>query len=334
MVSRSFSSYRVCDTLGIGTVGVIHRAIDKSSGAEVALKILQPVVSRDPLIRQRFEREIKVLSKLSHPDIVAFHDHGVESERLFYSMEMLDGEGLQMILDRHERLPLPAVIDVDWQLCSALQHVHNHGIVHRDVRPSNVYLTTEGLVKLADFGIALDTGASGITDQGLTVGSYMYMSPEQIRGEHAVTAKSDLYALGCLLYEMLAGEPPFTGTNFARIFDQHLSAPVPSLRSSCSGCPDEFEILVTELLAEDPDQRPHNARTVQGRLSDAMTALLGIRETEALRRCHTQGSTRLSRFVVPAKTVVTELTWRQLGLTAAGIVSLSVLAIVVRLLTG
>ena len=169
MVSRSFSSYRVCDTLGIGTVGVIHRAIDKSSGAEVALKILQPVVSRDPLIRQRFEREIKVLSKFSHPNIVAFHDHGVESERLFYSMEMLDGEGLQMILDRHERLPLPAVIDVDWQLCSALQHVHNHGIVHRDVRPSNVYLTTEGLVKLADFGIALDTGASGITDQGLTV---------------------------------------------------------------------------------------------------------------------------------------------------------------------
>ena len=334
MGRKTLKSYQLGETLGVGTVGTIRRAVDRSSRSVVALKILQPAVSQDQTIRLRFEREIEVLKKLDHPNVVSCYDHGIDDQRLFYSMEIIDGGTLKDILKQRSKLKIAEVLEIGWQLCSALQHVHNHGIVHRDLKPSNIYLTVDGLIKLGDFGIALDTGATEITDQGLTVGSYQYMSPEQIRGERSVSSQTDLYALGCLLFELITGEAPFKGTNFAQIFDQHLTQEPPSARKAVSECPPELDELIRCLLSKNPDDRPINARAVQGILAETMSERVGPEAVDALKDCHKNGSRRLGRLVMPTQAAPTEVSWRQLGLTAAAIVSLIGLAAIVRAVSG
>jgi serine/threonine protein kinase len=152
------------------------------------------------------------------------------------------------------------------QISSALQHAHNHGIIHRDLKPANLLLNSQGELKLVDFGIARDVQSPELTSQGLTVGTYAYMSPEQIAGKQATTGKTDLYALGCLLFEMLTGRPPFEGENFAQLFEQHLHSPPPRVRAFVPGCPRELDELVAQLLSKSPDDRPFNARSVQAAL--------------------------------------------------------------------
>jgi len=334
MRRKTLKSYQLGETLGTGTVGTIRRAVDRSSKSVVALKILLPAVSQDPTIRLRFEREIEVLKKLNHPNVVACHDHGIDDQRLFYSMEIINGGTLKSIQQQRGKLKIAEVLEIGWQLCSALQHVHNHGIVHRDLKPSNIYLTVDGQIKLGDFGIALDTGASEITDQGLTVGSYQYMSPEQIRGERSVSSQTDLYALGCLLFELVTGTPPFTGTNFAQIFDQHLTHAPPSARKLVPECPLELDALIVCLLSKHPDDRPINARAVQGILAEALSERDGPAAVDALKDCHEHGSRRLSRLIAPTQEPAAEISWRQLGLTAAAITGLIALATAVRAVSG
>lgn len=334
MERRTLKSYHLGETLGVGTVGTIRRAVDRSSRSVVALKILQPAVSQDPTIRLRFEREIEVLKKLDHPNVVACYDHGIDDQRLFYSMEIIDGGTLKDVLRQRGKLKIAEVLEIGWQLCSALQHIHNHGIVHRDLKPSNIYLTGDGLIKLGDFGIALDTGAAEITDQGLTVGSYQYMSPEQIRGERSVSSQTDLYALGCLLFELTTGEPPFRGTNFAQIFDQHLTQEPPSARKTVPECPEELDNLFRCLLSKNPDDRPINARAVQGILAETMSERVGPEAVDALKDCHRNGSRRLGRLAIPSQVEPAEVSWRQLGLTAIAIVSLIALVAIARAYSG
>lgn len=334
MTRKTLKSFQLGETLGVGTVGTIRRAVDKATRQDVALKILQPAVSQDETIRLRFEREIEVLHKLDHPNIVACYDHGIDDQRLFYSMEVVEGGTLKELLKKRGKLRIEEAIECGWQLCSALQHIHNHGIVHRDLKPSNVYLTVNGLIKLGDFGIALDTGATEITDQGLTVGSYLYMSPEQIRGERSISYQADLYAIGCLLYELVTGEPPYTGSNFARIFDQHLSSEPPSARKKVPDCPALLDDLIRSLLSKDPDDRPINARSVQGVLAEILSELVGGDVIETLKKCHRTGSRRLERLVAPPPLTTNDVSWKQLGLAAAAIVCLIVLGGAVKLLTG
>ena len=267
--------YELGEILGRGTVGTVYRAVDTRAGTAAALKLLLPQVSADPEIAARFEREIEILERLSHPNVVACLADGKTppddpaGSRWYYVMELVGGGTLRDLLKAKRVLDWEDVVELGWQLCSALQHLHNNGVVHRDLKPSNVYFTPEGQVKLGDFGIALDTAAAGLTQQGKTVGTWLYMSPEQIRGKH-LDEKTDLYALGCLLYECLTGRPPFTGEGFADIFEQHLRrAPVP-VKKVCPSVPDDLDAVVTELLAKDPAARPLNARAVQGRLAEAL----------------------------------------------------------------
>jgi eukaryotic-like serine/threonine-protein kinase len=330
MARKTLKSFDLGETLGVGTVGTIRRAVDRSSRRVVALKILQPAVSQDPTIRLRFEREIEVLKKLNHPNVVACYDHGIDDQRLFYSMEVIDGGTLKEILAQRGKLSVAEAMEIGWQLCSALQHIHNHGIVHRDLKPANIYLTRDGLIKLGDFGIALDTGGVEITDQGLTVGSYLYMSPEQIRGDRSVSYQTDLYALGCLLFELVTGKPPFEGRNFAQIFDQHLSSDPPSAKKSVSDCPEVLDDLIRSLLSKNPDDRPINARSVQGVLAETLSETHGPEIIDILKDCHRNGSRRLERLIAPAQIEATEVSWRQLGVTAAAIVALIVVAALAR----
>ena len=268
-MKRNFEDFELGEVIGIGTVGTIYRATENPTKQTRAVKILQHGVSQDENIVSRFEREMLILSKLNHPNIVSYYGGGrTEDGRLFYVMELIEGGTLKQLLQAHNRLSWHETINYGIQICSALQHAHNHGIVHRDLKPANLFLTYEGQLKLGDFGIALDTGESDLTASGMTVGSWLYMSPEQIRGEEIITGQADLYSLGCLFYEMLSGGPPFQGTSFPVIFEQHLKEIPTPLHINVPETPKSLQDVVLQQLSKAPQDRPFNARMIQGIMSE------------------------------------------------------------------
>lgn len=263
---RHLDEFELGPVIGAGTAGTIYEALDKKNDERVALKILLPTVSSEEIIQTRFAREMVILEKLSHPNIVRYYGGGKRDNQLFFAMELLTGGSLKDELVRGGAFSWVEAATCGAQICSALQHAHNHGIIHRDLKPSNLLFDTEGHLKLVDFGIARDTHEADITNKGLTVGSHAYMSPEQITGDESITGQTDLYSFGILMYEMLTGQPPFSGDNFAQLFQKHLNASPPPLRKSAPGTPIELEQVVEQLLAKRPEDRPFNARTVQGNL--------------------------------------------------------------------
>jgi len=264
------AQYKLGDVLGVGTVGTVYRAVDQLTDQKVAIKILLPQILDDSHMAQRFHREMSILEKLDHPHIVQYLIGGTAGGRPYYVMELVDAGSLKDQLTIHGHLSWQQACCYGIQICSALQHAHNHGIIHRDLKPSNLFMDESGSLKLGDFGIARDTHQVDLTDVGLTVGTYAYMSPEQICADTNVSDKTDLYALGCLLYEMITGYPPFEGANFARIFDQHLNSDPPQIREKVPDCPEELEALIELLMAKHPAQRPFNARYVQGFLQELL----------------------------------------------------------------
>jgi serine/threonine protein kinase len=262
--------YEVISPLGAGTVGTVYKVKHQKTEQLYALKILTSAITETPEIKARFLREIIVLEKLSHPNIVSYYGSGVHEGRHFYIMEIVDGGNLKEVLQNHGRLPWQDAIEVGWQICSALQHAHNLGIIHRDLKPANLFLSQTGKIKLGDFGLALDLGEAELTATGLTVGTYLYMAPEQIRGERTISNQTDLYAFGCLLFRILAGRVPFEGTNFAQIFDLHLHNSPPSVRVFTPDCPEELEKIIYHLLKKKQHERPLNARAVQGMLAEVL----------------------------------------------------------------
>lgn len=260
---RQISEFELCEVLGVGTVGTIYRAIEKSSGKQFAIKKLHPGVSQDQLIRARFRREMAILERLTHPHIVHYYGGGEDDGILFYVMELVNGGTVKGLLQVKGTFEWPIVVEVTRQICSALQYAHNNGVIHRDLKPSNLFLTKSGEIKLGDFGIARDLDHSDITTSGMTVGTHAYMAPEQITGEQAVSGKADLYSLGCCLFEMLVGRTPFQGDNFAQLFEQHLRAKPPHVRDFVGSCPTELDAIVDRLLEKNPEDRPFNARQVQ-----------------------------------------------------------------------
>ena len=264
MARRSFDKFRLGCVLGVGTVGTIYEAYDRVNSVTVALKCLLETVSSDQLVQARFAREMVILEKLSHPNIVKYYGGGKHGGQLFYAMELLNGGSLKDGLTRSGVFSWIEVATCGIQICSALQYAHNHGIIHRDLKPSNLLFDTDACLKLDDFGIARDTHEADITSKGLTVGSYAYMSPEQITGKDSVTGHTDLYSLGAVMFELLTGRPPFVGDNFAQLFRQHLSTSPPPILDLAPDTPPELERLVLGLLAKRPEDRPFNARAVQG----------------------------------------------------------------------
>ncbi|PHQ32188.1 serine/threonine protein kinase [Rhodopirellula bahusiensis] len=261
--------------LGVGTVGTVydgkirddievHPAAEAIRGQDLAVKKLHPAVSQDDLIQARFRREMVILERLQHPNIIGYFGGGSEDGQLFYVMERVDGGTIKDLLETNGALAWPVVVDVARQVCSALQCAHNHGVIHRDLKPGNLFLTRDAHVKLGDFGIARDQHSSDLTSQGLTVGTHAYMAPEQITGDETISGKADLYALGCVLFEMLANRKVFAGENFAQLFEQHLRTKAPDIASIVSDVPPELNQVIAECLEKSPDDRPFNARSVQG----------------------------------------------------------------------
>ena len=263
MTKRMIGPFEVGDRIGIGGMGIVYRAVYTKNGAPVALKVLSPEVSDSEALQRRFEREISILKKLQHPNIVRYYGGGRFGTQRFYAMELIAGGSLEDYLKEKVKLPWEEALEISMQVAKALEHAHEAGIVHRDLKPANLLLTKERQIKLTDFGIARDTTATALTAAGKTVGTYAYMAPEQIRGKPPVDKKTDLYAMGCVLFEMIAGETPFRSDNPGEMLMMHLQEEPSRITSLVPNCPIFVEDLIFRLLEKDPQDRPYDALALQ-----------------------------------------------------------------------
>jgi len=222
--------YAVERELGSGGMATVYLADDLKHRRKVAVKVLRPELA-SIIGPDRFLREIEIAAKLNHPHILALYDSGRAGEFLFYVMPYVKGQSLRHRLHREKPLPIEEAIAVTRDAALALDHAHAQGVIHRDVKPENILLY-EGEAMVADFGIALAvSGTAGrLTERGVWVGTPEYMSPEQALGEDSLDARSDVYSLGCVLYELLAGEPPYTGPTAQAVIAKRLAGPAPGVR--------------------------------------------------------------------------------------------------------
>lgn len=242
--------------LGSGGMATVYLARDLKHRRFVALKVLSPALAAS-LGADRFLREIELAARLQHPHIVTVFDSGDAGGILWYTMPYVEGETLRARLERERQLPLDVALRIAVEAARALEFAHQHGVLHRDVKPENLLLTTDGSTMVADFGIARpwsETRGGGLTQSGVVVGTPAYMSPEQAAGERALDARTDVYALGCVLYEMLAGEMPYSGPNAQAILAKRLSEPAPSLQTT-RDLPVAVERTVARALARTPADR-------------------------------------------------------------------------------
>src|SRR5947208_9386900 len=248
--------YAIDRELGHGGTATVYLAQDLKHGRAVAIKVLRPELAA-ALGAERFLREIEIAARLTHPHILPLHDSGEAAGFLYYVMPFVEGESLRDRLHREPQLPIEEALRIAREVATALSHAHSQDVVHRDVKPENI-LVSGGEAVVADFGIAraiVAAGAETLTDTGLAVGTPGYMSPEQATGAMQLDGRSDVYSLGCVLYEMLAGLPPFLGTTAQEILAGHSLDPVPPLRTIRPELPQAVEHAVRKALAKSPADR-------------------------------------------------------------------------------
>src|SRR6185437_459530 len=248
--------YVVERVLGAGGMATVYLAQDRKHRRPVALKVLHPHLAAN-LGPERFLREINIAASLQHPHIVPLYDSGQANGNLYYVMPYVDGESLRQRMERERQLPLEDALRLTRAMAAALDYAHRHGVVHRDIKPENVMLH-DGEAMVADFGIAKAlTAASDVslTQTGMAMGTAAYMSPEQAMGEPEIDGRTDIYSLGCVLYEMLAGQAPYTGPTAQAIIARSITEAAPPLRSVRAAVPDWVEQAVHKAMAKDPAER-------------------------------------------------------------------------------
>lgn len=262
--------YTVERELGAGGMATVYLAEDLRHHRKVAVKVLRPELAA-ALGTERFLHEIEVAARLSHPHILALYDSGEADGYVYYVMPVVEGESLRDQLNHEHQLPIDEAIRLTQQIASALDYAHRQGVIHRDIKPENVLLH-EGEAMVTDFGIALalsEAGGTRLTETGVSLGTPTYMSPEQSMGERELDARSDIYAMGCVLYEMLAGEPPFTGPTAQAIIAKRLSEPVPHVSTMRETVPPTVEAAINKALARAPADRFSSASD----FGDALTSV-------------------------------------------------------------
>jgi serine/threonine-protein kinase len=261
--------YRLVELLGQGGMATIFRATDAQLGREVAVKVLHPQFGRDPDFVARFRQEAQAAASLSHPNIVAVYDFGTDADGPYIVMELIDGEDVATLLARNGPLPPRQAARLAAEVAHALSAAHARGIVHRDVKPGNILVSSDGRVKVADFGIARAWADARLTLPGVTLGSVHYFSPEQALGEQATEA-SDIYSLGVVLYELLAGRRPWEGDTAAAVAMARVSAPAPVVSAVRPNVPPALEAIDRTALSPDPAARFPSA----GAMAAALEAFL------------------------------------------------------------
>jgi hypothetical protein len=270
---RIVGSYQLEGILGRGGMGVVYRARDLRLGRPVALKLLADHAAGDPRFRDRFLRERRAATTIDHPNVLPVYEAGEADGELFIAMRLVEGEDLESLLRREGPLPLPRAGALVAQIADALDAIHAHGLIHRDVKPSNVLLHTSGAREHAyvtDFGIAkLSADATTLTDTGAFMGTVDYCAPEVIRGD-ALDARADVYSLGCVLFECLTGEKPFARDTHLAVVYAHLEDPPPSVCERRRDLPADLDVVVARALAKDPAERFPSAGALAGAADAAL----------------------------------------------------------------
>lgn len=270
--------YHIHEKLGSGGMGTVYLGKHEETGRIAAIKVLPPSLAQEEGFVERFNREIESLKRLKNPHIVEFYDNGADHGTYYYSMEYVPGETLTTILRKRKRIPWEETIDIGIQVCQALKSAHDAGIIHRDLKPSNLMLTPENLVKLTDFGVAQLFASQRLTVTGGIVGTAEYMSPEQAQGQRA-TKKSDLYSLGAVLYVLLTGRAPFSGTTTVEVLHKHRYSRFDPPRLIVPEIPHWYDELICQLMEKNPEKRPPDAFVV-GRMLEQIRKKVEISSGE------------------------------------------------------
>jgi serine/threonine-protein kinase len=307
--------------LGRGGMAVVYLARDLRHDRPVALKVVHAELAR-ALGRERFLREIRTVARLQHPHILSVHDSGEAAGRLWFTMPYVEGESLRSRLARERQLPLGDALRITTECARALDHAHQHGVIHRDIKPENILLTADGSTLVADFGIAKAMGPSraalgqpgagteapaeteALTETGWVVGTPAYMSPEQAAGQRALDERTDIYSLACVLYEMLAGEPPYVGATAQAMIAKRLTEPVPKL-TTLRQVPSSIERAVTTALARSPADRFRTA----GELAAALTEPAAPAAPDQRSRRPARALVRRTAVVAAAMMIGGSLAW-------------------------
>ncbi len=264
--------YELEELVGTGGMSSVYRARDRLLERRVAIKVLHEHYSRDEDYVERFRREARSAAKLSHPNIVTVIDRGEADGRQFIVFEYVDGENLKQLVGSKGRLPVREALELGIQIGRALAFAHTQGLVHRDVKPQNVLLAG-GDAKVTDFGIARSLDVQvGLTQTGTVLGTSEYISPEQATGRQ-VDARTDIYSLGAVLYELLAGQPPYSGDSFVSVAMRHVNDPVPSITHARPDVPLRVDAALRRALAKDPDDRFETMDELVAELSACLAGL-------------------------------------------------------------
>ena len=277
--------YRLERELGRGGMATVYLARDLRHDRDVALKVLRPELAA-VLGRERFLTEVRLTAKLDHPHILTLIDSGESAGALWYVLPFVRGESLRQRLQRERQLGVSEAVAIAGDIAGALEYAHQRGVIHRDVKPENILLH-EGEAMLTDFGIALalrEAGGERLTETGLSVGTLQYMSPEQATAERRLDARTDIYSLGAVVYEMLAGEPPFTGATGQALIAKLMTVPPTPLRTVRHGVPEHIDAAITRALAKVPADRFPTAAAFGASLRDPPTSGTGPMRAPSERR--------------------------------------------------
>jgi serine/threonine protein kinase len=278
-VGDQFDRYQIRSSMAQGGMGSIYRAVDVTTGQEVAIKIPDPTMIGDPAQYERFQRELEVMKTLRHPAI----QHGVASGQFnrtpFLVTELVDGQSMRQWVQQHAPLPPEEAVRLIRKIADAIAFCHENNVIHRDLKPENILITPDGEPVIIDFGLALTKGAHRITYSNLSsaAGTPEYMAPEQVEGQRG-DQRTDLYALGIMFYELLTGKPPFTGDTPLAIMAQHTQAPLPRLDHVRPDISQQLAAIVAKCLQRNPDDRYPDLRAFIAALDHPETADLSILE--------------------------------------------------------
>ena len=268
----TFGRYEILDKLGEGAMGVVYRARDPALNRIVALKMLSAELGGEEEIHQRFQREAEAIGRLSHPTIVTVYDLGQAEGQLYMAMELLEGDDLRKLMERRVDVPLADRVRIMLQIAEGLAYAHSRDVVHRDVKPANLIVTTRGRIKILDFGLARVASQSNITRRGVILGTPDYMSPEQAMGR-SVTHRSDQFAAGAVFYEFLTGSKPFRGKTLHSVLYQILSEEPEPMLTLNPGLPARLAAVVHGMMRKDPERRFASMEDVRRELSDQYISL-------------------------------------------------------------
>ena len=270
MAETQFGRYQqLLELLGRGGMGEVWRAHDTATDRIVALKLLPTHLSHDEVFQQRFRREAHAAARLNNPHVIPIHFYGEIDGRLFVDMRLIEGRDLATVLEDGPLEPSRAVRIIE-QVAKALHAAHKVGLVHRDVKPSNILLDEDDFAYLIDFGIARAANETGLTGTGATIGSWHYMAPERFSARDA-DARADIYALACVLYDCLTGSRPFPGDGLEQQYGGHVATPPPRPSTTAPTVPAAFDEVIATGMAKDPDERYATTVALARAAHDAIT---------------------------------------------------------------